>query len=132
MSQEIEGLKFPSNINYSAEHVWAKKEGGIYKAGITDFAQDRLGEIVYIDLPEEGEFIQQGEEFGTVESMKTISELFMPLSGEIVEVNGRLADEPEIVNQDPYGKGWMICIKTEDSDAVEDLLIPQEYINSFS
>lgn len=132
MIKDIEGLNFPFEIGYSAEHLWVKKEGDIYKTGITDYAQDQLGEIVYIDLPEEGDSIQQGEAFGTVESMKTISELFMPLSGEVVEVNGSLAAEPEIVNQDPYNSGWMICIKAENSGAVDSLLIRQAYINSLS
>ncbi len=103
---------FPADLKYTKDHEWLKPAGdGTALIGITQYAQDALGDVVFVDLPEVGEAFGQGEEFGTVESVKTVSELNMPAAGEVLEVNGSLGDHPEAVNEDPYGKGWMVKIK---------------------
>ncbi len=122
MNKDLKELKFPDNIGYTPEHVWVKQEEDRYSARITDFAQAQLGEIVYIELPETGDFFEAGEIFGTVESLKTISELFMPISGEILTVNNSLEGEPEIINQDPFEKGWQIKMKSSDMTEFQQLL----------
>jgi len=120
-------LAFPRGARYSAEHVWLTRDHSIYRAGLTDFAQAQLGEIVYIDLPEIGDVYEKGDVFGSVESMQTISELFMPVDAEIIEVNSRLNNEPEILNQDPYGRGWIIGIDLKESEESEAMLTCQAY-----
>lgn len=125
----------PRDCKYSKEHEWVRLEGGLATVGITDYAQDQLGDIVYVELPPLGEILTQFEPFGVVESVKAASDLYAPLSGEVVEVNEELSDHPEFVNEDPYGKGWMI--KVEPSDEVElDQLISveeyEEYLEGFS
>ncbi|MBT4087895.1 MAG: glycine cleavage system protein GcvH [Deltaproteobacteria bacterium] len=125
-------MNFPDRVRYTSEHVWVKQEDNRFTIGITDFAQDHLGKIVYVDLPETGVSFEAGEIFGTVESMITISALFMPFEGDVVDVNGNLFNEPEMVNKDPYGKGWIIHIKTDFYDAFECLLTSHEYIHSLS
>jgi len=132
MDKVIKQLYFPSDVRYSTEHIWLKSERLIYRAGITDYAREQIGEIVYLDLPEVGEIFTKGEVFGSVESMQTISELFMPLNAKIVEVNSSLLDEPEILNQDPYDDGWLIGIKVDEPIIGEYLLTHQEYINLLS
>jgi glycine cleavage system H protein len=127
MSKEIDELNFPDQIRYTAEHVWAKQEDDRCTSGITDFAQDQLGEIVYVELPDTDDFFEAGEVFGTVESMKTISELFMPLNGKILAVNSSLADKPEIINQDPHGKGWMIKFELSDNTEFLQLITAETY-----
>ena len=103
---------FPADLKYTKDHEWLKPAGdGTALIGITQYAQDALGDVVFVDLPEAGDAFAQGEEFGTVESVKTVSELNMPSAGEVLEVNATLADHPEAVNEDPYGKGWMVKIK---------------------
>jgi len=103
---------FPADLKYTKDHEWLKPAGdGTALVGITHYAQDALGDVVFVDLPEAGATFGQGEEFGTVESVKTVSELNMPAAGEVLEVNASLADHPEAVNEDPYGKGWMVKIK---------------------
>ena len=103
---------FPADLKYTKDHEWLKPAGdGTAHIGITQYAQDALGDVVFVDLPEAGDAFAQGEEFGTVESVKTVSELNMPSAGEVLEVNATLADHPEAVNEDPYGKGWMVKIK---------------------
>ncbi|GLH72332.1 glycine cleavage system H protein [Geothrix limicola] len=103
---------FPADLKYTKDHEWLKPAGdGTALVGITHYAQDALGDVVFVDLPEAGATFAEGEEFGTVESVKTVSELNMPAAGEIVEVNAVLADHPEAVNEDPYGKGWMVKVK---------------------
>ena len=103
---------FPADLKYTKDHEWLKPAGdGTATVGITQYAQDALGDVVFVDLPEAGEAFGQGEEFGTVESVKTVSELNMPTAGEVLEVNSSLADHPEAVNEDPYGKGWMVKVK---------------------
>jgi glycine cleavage system H protein len=103
---------FPADLKYTKDHEWLKPGGdGTALVGITHYAQDALGDVVFVDLPEVGESFGAGEEFGTVESVKTVSELNMPVAGEVIDLNGSLADHPEAVNEDPYGKGWMVKIK---------------------
>ncbi len=117
----------PSDRSYSKEHEWIIVDGDIATVGITDFAQDQLGEVVYVDLPGAGDVVAAGEAFGEVESVKSVSELYAPVSGEIVEVNDALADTPETVNADAYGGGWMIKVKLENPSQVDELLSAAEY-----
>ncbi len=119
--------KYPDNLQYSKDHEWLKIEGDTGRAGVTDFAQNSLGDIVYVELPKVGDKFEQGDPFGSVESVKSVNELFIPVSGEIVEVNEALADAPEQVNEDPYGKGWMIRFKLTDPSEVDSLLSASEY-----
>lgn len=117
---------FPADLKYTKDHEWLKPAGdGTALVGITNYAQDALGDVVFVDLPEAGATFAQGEEFGTVESVKTVSELNLPVAGEILEVNASLADHPEAVNEDPYGKGWMVKIKL--SGDLSDLLDAKAY-----
>ena len=120
-------MEFPSNVKYTKEHEWIRIEGDIAYVGITDYAQEQLGDIVFVDIPTEGETLEKEEVFGTIEVVKTISDLFLPVSGEILEQNEALADNPELVNQDPYGEGWMIKIKPNDVNDVNDLLDAEAY-----
>jgi len=123
-------MKFPEGIKYHKEHTWAKIDGDIALIGISDHAQDQLGEILYVDLPEVEDEIAQDEVFGSVESAKVASDLYAPMSGEVIEINEELEDSPEIVNEAPYEKGWMIKIKLSDPDEVKDLLDNTEYKNT--
>ena len=117
---------FPADLKYTKDHEWLKPAGdGTALVGITHYAQDALGDVVFVDLPEAGDAFAQGEEFGTVESVKTVSELNMPSAGEVLEVNATLADHPEAVNEDPYGKGWMVKIKL--TGPLADLLDAKAY-----
>ncbi|MEP2771278.1 MAG: glycine cleavage system protein GcvH [Fulvivirga sp.] len=120
-------MNIPQALKYTEDHEWIKIDGDIATVGITDFAQNELGDIVYVEIETEGEEIDKGEVFGTVEAVKTVSDLFMPLSGEVVEVNEELEASPEIVNEDPYEKGWMIKIKFSNSDEVDELLSSEQY-----
>jgi glycine cleavage system H protein len=120
-------MKLDPNARYQDTHEWARPEGGIYVCGITDYAQDSLSDVVYVELPEVGAILSKGEVFGVVESVKAASDLYMPMSGEIVEVNEQLEDEPEIVNDDPYGAGWMIKFKASDPGEWDSLLSGSEY-----
>ncbi|MBQ7448711.1 MAG: glycine cleavage system protein GcvH [Paludibacteraceae bacterium] len=117
----------PENLLYTNEHEWIRIEGDEAFVGITDFAQSELGEIVFVDVPTLGETIDQGEVFGSVEAVKTVSDLNMPLSGEVLEINEDLDAAPELVNQDPYGKGWMIRIKVKDIAEKSNLLDAKAY-----
>ncbi|MFD1677122.1 glycine cleavage system protein GcvH [Alicyclobacillus fodiniaquatilis] len=117
----------PDNLKYSKEHEWVRVEGNRAYIGITDFAQDELGDIVYVELPEVGSSLTENETFGTVESVKTVSDLFAPVSGKIVEVNEQLQDEPEKVNTSPYEDGWMIVVEITGEDAVSQLLDANGY-----
>lgn len=119
--------KYPDNLQYSKDHEWLKVEGETGRAGITDFAQQSLGDIVYVELPKVGEKFSQGEPFGSVESVKSVNELFIPVSGEIIEINETLADSPELVNEDPYNKGWMIRFRIADPSEADSLLSASEY-----
>jgi glycine cleavage system H protein len=120
-------MNFPDNLKYTKEHEWIKTEGDTALVGITEFAGQELGDIVFIEIETEGETLDAGETFGTVEAVKTVSDLFMPVGGEIIEVNPKLEDTPEIANQDAYGEGWMIKIKMNDSSQLNDLLSSKEY-----
>lgn len=126
--KELSQLNLPEDVRYSKEHEWARPEGEFYTVGITDYAQDQLGDIVFVELPEQGSVLEQGEDFGTVESVKSVSELFMPLGGEVVEINENLDQAPERVNNDPYGQGWMIKIKPNDPAAYNTLLDAKAYL----
>lgn len=116
-------MEIPQDLKYTKDHEWVRMEGDVAIVGITDFAQGELGDIVYVEIETEGETIASGEVFGTVEAVKTVSDLFMPVGGEVIEVNDKLEGEPESVNNDPYGDGWMIKIKVDDPG---DLLISAE------
>lgn len=120
-------MNIPSELKYTKDHEWVKIEGDIATVGITDFAQGELGDIVYVEVETVDEELEREEVFGTVEAVKTVSDLFLPLSGEIVEFNESLEDEPEKVNTDPYGEGWMIKVKMTDTSEVEDLMSSDEY-----
>ena len=120
-------MNFPTNVKYTKEHEWIRLEGDVAYVGITDYAQEQLGDIVFVDIPTEGETLAADEVFGTIEVVKTISDLFLPVTGEILEQNEALADQPELVNQDPYGEGWLIKIKpTADAD-FDSLLDAEAY-----
>lgn len=118
---------YPKELKYDKEHEWIKVIDDIAVIGISDFAQDQLGEVVYVELPTVGDEIVAGENFGEIESVKSVSELFSPVSGEIVEVNDALSDTPETVNEDPYGDGWMVKIKMGDPSQTDDLMSSDEY-----
>ncbi|MEM9647971.1 MAG: glycine cleavage system protein GcvH [Bacteroidota bacterium] len=120
-------MNIPSELKYTKDHEWIKIDGDIATVGITDFAQGELGDIVYVEVETVDETLEKEEVFGTVEAVKTVSDLFLPLSGEIVEFNEALEDEPEKVNSDPYGDGWMIKIKISDASEVEGLMSDADY-----
>ncbi len=120
-------MDIPQDLKYTKDHEWVRMDGDVATIGITDFAQRELGDIVYVEIETMGETIAAGEVFGTVEAVKTVSDLFMPVGGEIIEVNESLEGTPEAVNSDPYGDGWMIKIKVSDEG---DLLIPADEYNS--
>ncbi|TXN37068.1 glycine cleavage system protein GcvH [Flagellimonas hymeniacidonis] len=120
-------MNIPAELKYTKDHEWIKIEGDVAKVGITDFAQGELGDIVYVEVETLDETLDKDEVFGTVEAVKTVSDLFLPLSGEIVEFNEALEDEPEKVNTDPYGEGWMIKIKISDASEVDTLMSDDDY-----
>ncbi|HWO94894.1 MAG TPA: glycine cleavage system protein GcvH [Bacillus sp. (in: firmicutes)] len=122
-------MNAPKELRYSEEHEWVKTEGNLVRVGITDFAQSELGDIVFVELPEVGATVQADEPFGSVESVKTVSELYAPISGKVVEVNEDLNDNPEFVNESPYEKAWMIVIEPSDAGAVDKLMSAEEYEN---
>ena len=119
--------KVPDNLHYSKDHEWVRVENNVAVIGITDHAQEQLGDVVYVELPKPGESFSAHESFGSVESVKAVSEIFTPVSGEIAEVNQSLNDEPEKVNKDPYGDGWMIKVKMSAAGEVDSLLTAAEY-----
>jgi glycine cleavage system H protein len=120
-------MSIPEELKYTKEHEWARVEGDLITVGITHHAQDQLGDIVFVELPDVGATVATGEPFGTVESVKAVSDLFAPVSGEVVEVNDALADAPESVNADPYGAAWMLKIKPSEADAVDSLMSAADY-----
>lgn len=120
-------MKVPENLKYTREHEWARIRGKIATVGITDYAQDQLGDVVYVELPDVADEVAKDEQFGTIESVKTVSDLFSPLSGEVIKVNEQLEDRPELVNEDPYGDGWMIQIQISDPDEIDELMSAEEY-----
>jgi glycine cleavage system H protein len=121
-------LNLPEDVRYTDDHEWAKKNGDVVRMGISDYAQDQLGDIVFVELPEVGSSFDKGEEFGTVESVKAVSELYMPIGGEVTAINEALADEPELVNSDPYNGGWMIEIKASDPAELEAMKSKADYL----
>jgi glycine cleavage system H protein len=120
-------MEFPEDVKYTKEHEWARAEGNRVRVGITDFAQDALGDVVYVDVPEEGTEVRAGQPFGEVESTKSVSDVYAPLTGTVVERNPLLADHPELVNEQPYGDGWMIVIEPSDISEVEGLMDAGSY-----
>jgi len=120
-------MNIPADLKYTEDHEWVRVEGDTATVGVTDFAQGELGDVVFVEIETEGEELDKGETFGTVEAVKTVSDLFMPVGGEVAEVNEELADEPELVNKDPYGKGWMVKIKVADSSELDDLMSADDY-----
>ncbi|WP_101294728.1 glycine cleavage system protein GcvH [Halegenticoccus soli] len=117
----------PDDRRYMESHEWTTTGDGPVRIGITDFAQDELGDVVFVELPDEGDELAKGEEFGVVESIKAVSDLYAPVSGTVTDVNEDLFDQPELVNDDPYGDGWMIEVDPSDADEFDDLLTPEEY-----
>ncbi|MDX1270448.1 glycine cleavage system protein GcvH [Bizionia paragorgiae] len=120
-------MNIPSELKYTKDHEWVKVEGDVATVGITDFAQSELGDIVYVDIDTVDETLDMDEVFGSVEAVKTVSDLFLPLSGEVIEFNEALEDEPEKVNTDPYGEGWIIKLKVSDASEIEKLLSDSDY-----
>ena len=120
-------MNFPADLKYTKDHEWIRVEGDVAYVGITDFAQSELGEIVYVDITTEGETVEKEEVFGTIEAVKTVSDLFMPAIGEVLEVNPELEDAPELVNEDAYGKGWLIKVTVADPAQLDELLSADEY-----
>jgi glycine cleavage system H protein len=126
--KEISELNLPADVRYSKDHEWARPEGDLFVVGINDYAQDQLGDIVFAELPEPGSTFGQGDEFGTVESVKAVSELYMPLGGEVVEINSTLEDNPELINNEPYAGGWMLKVKPSDPGEFDMLLDREAYL----
>jgi len=121
---------YPKDLKYTKEHEWIRVEGDEGTIGITHFAQKELGDIVFIELPEEGEEVIQGDSLAVIESVKAVSDVYSPVSGTIIQVNQRLADEPELINKDPYDEGWIVVIKIKDMDELEALMSSEEYQES--
>jgi len=120
-------MNIPENLKYTKDHEWIRAEGDTGYVGITDFAQGELGDIVFIEIETVGETLKKEEVFGTIEAVKTVSDMFMPVGGEILEVNSALEESPDVVNKDPYGKGWMIKAKISDQAELDTLLTPEQY-----
>jgi len=120
-------MNIPAELKYTKDHEWVRIEGDIAIVGITDFAQSELGDIVFVDIQTEGEFVEKDEIFGAVEAVKTVADLLMPLSGEVIEFNSELEEAPELVNSDPYGAGWMIKIKYSVASEIDTLLSAKQY-----
>ena len=120
-------MNVPADLKYTKDHEWVKIEGDVVTIGVTDYAQGELGDVVYVEIETEGETLANEEVFGTVEAVKTVSDLFMPVSGEVIEVNSELESTPESVNSDPYGAGWMVKIKISDTSELDSLLAAADY-----
>ena len=125
----VEEINLPEELRYSIDHEWVRQETSLARIGITDYAQDQLGDIVYVELPSVGARIAQGAVFATVESVKSVSECLMPFSGEVVEANGQLADDPALLNRSPYADGWMVVVKPDDPAAAAQLLTAEGYLS---
>ena len=126
--KEISQLSLPEDVRYSDDHEWARQEGSLVRGGISDYAQDQLGDIIFVELPETGETFEKGEECGTIESVKTVSELYMPVGGEITAINENLAEHPELVNNEPYDGGWIIEIRPTDFGEMDSLKGKDAYL----
>ena len=120
-------MNFPDDIRYTREHEWAREQGGVVTVGITGYATEQLGDVVFVELPEIGRTLEAGKTFGVVEAVKTVSDLYAPLAGEVIEVNSALGDDPSAVNRDPYGEGWMVRIRLADPAAFAALLSSADY-----
>lgn len=120
-------MNIPQDLKYTKDHEWVRIEGDVAVIGITDFAQGELGDIVFVEVETEGETLDREETFGSVEAVKTVSDLFMPVSGEVLEFNEEVESNPEIVNEDPYGKGWMVKVQVSDASELDDLLDAAAY-----
>ncbi|WP_022668635.1 glycine cleavage system protein GcvH [Desulfospira joergensenii] len=127
--KEMDQLNLPEDVKYTEDHEWAKLENDLVTVGINDYAQDQLGEIVFVELPEVGDSFSKGDEFGSVESVKAVSEMYIPISGEIVEINEDLEDAPELVNNDCYKGGWIIKVKPEDPSELDGLMDKGPYLD---
>ena len=120
-------FEIPDDCRYAESHEWIRRQNGTVRVGITDFAQDELGDVVFVELPDEGESIERKYDFGVIESIKAVSDIYAPVSGTVSAVNDSLVDEPELVNDDPYGDGWMVEIDVADEAELDELLTPDEY-----
>jgi len=120
-------MHIPAELKYTKDHEWARIEGDVATVGITDYAQSELGDIVFVELPEVGKKTKQSDSFGTIEAVKAVSDLFAPLSGEIIEINHHLSDQPEVINKDPYGAGWLVKIKVNNKSEISKLLDKTKY-----
>jgi glycine cleavage system H protein len=120
-------MEYPDDVKYTREHEWARREGNLVRVGITDFAQDALGDVVYVDVPEVGAEVRGGQPFGEVESTKSVSDVYAPVSGKVVQRNEALNDSPQLVNEDPYGEGWMILVEPTEVSELEELLDAVKY-----
>lgn len=120
-------MNIPAELLYTKDHEWVKKEGETVTVGVTDFAQGELGDVVFVEIETEGEELDKEEAFGTIEAVKTVSDLFMPVGGEVLEVNPALEDSPDLVNKDPYGEGWMVKIKVADTAELDELMDAEQY-----
>jgi glycine cleavage system H protein len=127
--KELSEVNLPEDVRYTKDHEWARQKGETFQVGISDFAQDQLGDIVFVELPEVGDRFERGDEFGTVESVKAVSELFMPLGGEVVTINEALEDAPELVNTVPYTEGWMLEIKASDPAEFDQMMDRDAYLD---
>jgi len=126
--KSIDELNLPEDCRYTQDHEWARAEGDKVRVGISDYAQDQLDDIVFVELPQVGDTFEKGQEFGTVESVKAVSELYMPVGGEVIAINSALEDSPQLVNESPYGEGWMIDVKPADPTETDALLNKQAYL----
>ncbi len=126
--KEISELNLPDDLRYAEDHEWVRSEGGNIRVGIDDYAQDQLGDIVYVDLPQVGDTFSIGEEFGSVESVKAVSELYLPVGGEVIEINTKLEDSPELVNGSPYDDGWMVLVKPDNPAELDALMDKDAYL----
>lgn len=120
-------MNVPANLKYTKDHEWIKVDGDVATVGVTDFAQSQLGDIVFIEIETVGETLAKEEVFGTIEAVKTVSDMFMPVAGEVIEVNPKITEQPDVVNKDPYGDGWMIKIKVSNTAELNELLSPEQY-----
>ena len=123
-------MNIPADLRYTADHEWIRLEGDVATVGVTDYAQGELGDIVFVEVETEGEQLDAEEVFGTIEAVKTVSDLFLPVAGEILEFNSALEDDPSLINNDPFGEGWIIKVKVDDTSAVEELMDADAYQNS--
>jgi glycine cleavage system H protein len=130
--KDVDELILPDDLRYAEDHEWARKEGENYRVGISDFAQDQLGDIVFVELPRAGDNFTRKQQFGTVESVKAVAELYIPMGGEVIAVNQDLEGAPELVNQDPYEKGWMILLRPANPAEFEDLMKKSTYLETIT